>query len=331
MNTKLIESALPGFLLWYKDNARKNENYYHNTITLSNLKSLTGNDFIEFFTKFRKDGGHVQCGGCRGINDFENMIQNDYKRFRKHVLAPFQKNFDISTWLKETKAFKQWGIGISTIYLNRVDKIKYPIFNGKTLGALQKLNINHIKLHSISGYYKLKEVQKEIIDTYQDIKNFFIADSLFHYIFAIHNDEDIENQLDDIIQEDEKIDDQEILRQIGRLAKETNERVQLKKRETFKRSSYILALIKKLRKYKCQFCGTQIIKKNNNYYIEACHIIPKAKGGTESLQNILILCPNCHKKFDLGKSKILQHTNNKIKLCVNEIEYCIKFENLETK
>lgn len=188
MNTKLIESALPGFLGWYKNNRHKKENCYCNKITLSHLKNLNRDNFIDFFTKFRKDGGHVQSGGWHGMYDFEKMIQNNYKDFRKHVLAPFlQKNFDVSNWLKEIKNFNQWGIGISTIYLNRVDKTKYPIFNGKTLCALEKLNITLTR--SISSYRKSKKVQKKIIDTYPSINNFFVADALFHYIFAIHNTE----------------------------------------------------------------------------------------------------------------------------------------------
>ncbi|MBT4290054.1 MAG: hypothetical protein HOD92_22240 [Deltaproteobacteria bacterium] len=41
-----------------------------------------------------------------------------------------------------------------------------------------------------------------------------------------------------------------------------------------------------------------MFKSNGGYYIEACHIKPKAEGDKDHLDNILILCPNCHKLFD---------------------------------
>ncbi len=61
----------------------------------------------------------------------------------------------------------------------------------------------------------------------------------------------------------------------------------------YKRHNYLMVQIKKYRDYKCQFCSTIIRKANGGYYIEACHIKPKAEGGKDSLDNILILCPNC--------------------------------------
>ena len=36
-------------------------------------------------------------------------------------------------------------------------------------------------------------------------------------------------------------------------------------------------------------------------YIEAAHIKAKGQGNNEDLKNIIILCPNCHKKMDKGK------------------------------
>lgn len=61
--------------------------------------------------------------------------------------------------------------------------------------------------------------------------------------------------------------------------------------------------IKKYRNYTCQFCTVQIRKKNGDFYIETCHIKAKAEGAKDLLNNILVLCPNCHKLFDYGKRK----------------------------
>ncbi|MDR3135058.1 MAG: HNH endonuclease [Deltaproteobacteria bacterium] len=84
--------------------------------------------------------------------------------------------------------------------------------------------------------------------------------------------------------------------------------------------------MKKLRSYKCQFCSKSILKKDKKLYAEACHIKPKSKGGDESLNNILVLCPNCHKEFDLGDRKEITHDDKKYVVEVNGSRHDIAFE-----
>ena len=76
-------------------------------------------------------------------------------------------------------------------------------------------------------------------------------------------------------------------------------------------------LLKIIHGYKCQVCGSFILKKDGGRYVEAAHIQDKAKKGTEESHNILILCPNHHKEFDYGDRKIIVHTNDKIIVDVN--------------
>ena len=73
--------------------------------------------------------------------------------------------------------------------------------------------------------------------------------------------------------------------------------------------------------YKCQFCSTKILKANGDYYIEACHIKAKAEGGKDRLNNILILCPNCHKLFDYGNRENEKRTKDKYSVFINGKKY----------
>ncbi len=50
---------------------------------------------------------------------------------------------------------------------------------------------------------------------------------------------------------------------------------------------------KKLLGQRCELCGY-------SKYVDAYFITPKSKGGTNSLNNIIILCPNHHKESSLG-------------------------------
>lgn len=70
----------------------------------------------------------------------------------------------------------------------------------------------------------------------------------------------------------------------------------------YRRDILAIALIKSLRGEVCQLCAKQIQKRNGGFYIEAAHLIPKRNGGSELPSNIVLLCPNHHKEFDLGNS-----------------------------
>lgn len=93
--------------------------------------------------------------------------------------------------------------------------------------------------------------------------------------------------------------------------------------KSYKRNNKIVALIKILRNFECQICGQFILKKDGSKYIEAAHIIPKHKQGNESPKNIILLCPNQHKEFDLGNCEIKKHTVNEIEFNLNGNEHLV--------
>ena len=93
--------------------------------------------------------------------------------------------------------------------------------------------------------------------------------------------------------------------------------------KTYKRDNKTIAQIKILRDFKCQICGTTIIKKDGSKYIEAAHIKAKHQKGRETLDNIILLCPNHHKEFDLGDRIIKSHDRNFIDIVLNGQQYKI--------
>jgi 5-methylcytosine-specific restriction protein A len=96
--------------------------------------------------------------------------------------------------------------------------------------------------------------------------------------------------------------------------------------KAFKRDNYAIALIKELRCYRCQICKTRIRKKDGSFYVEAAHIVPKNKQGPETPDNILLLCPNHHKEFDLGERTILYLGTNTIKITLNGQQHTLSLE-----
>lgn len=132
---------------------------------------------------------------------------------------------------------------------------------------------------------------------------------------------------DDMKEQDEIV---EVLRKAGRKDEIIQDLKNLKPTEpeiikfegkTYKRDNKTIAELKVLRDFKCQICGKQILKKNGGFYVEASHITPKCKKGSEAPDNILILCPNHHKEFDLGNKEIITYNKEGIRFRLNAVEY----------
>jgi len=116
---------------------------------------------------------------------------------------------------------------------------------------------------------------------------------------------------------------EEILNDLKNLKPTDSEEIIINQK-TYKRDNKTISQIKILRDFKCQICGTTIIKKDGSKYIEAAHIKAKHQKGRETLDNIILLCPNHHKEFDLGDRIIKSHDNNFIDIVLNGQKYKIK-------
>ena len=93
--------------------------------------------------------------------------------------------------------------------------------------------------------------------------------------------------------------------------------------KVYKRDNKTIAQLKIVRGHKCQICGQSIKKKDGSLYVEAAHITPKKHKGTELPSNIILLCPNHHKEFDLGKKEIVKRDDEMVVVTLNDKEYSI--------
>lgn len=64
-------------------------------------------------------------------------------------------------------------------------------------------------------------------------------------------------------------------------------------------------------------------ERDGTFYAEGAHIKPKRKGFPETPDNILILCPNHRKEFDLGKREVVEHNSEYIRFFLNDKDYRI--------
>ncbi len=66
----------------------------------------------------------------------------------------------------------------------------------------------------------------------------------------------------------------------------------------FVRDSIKVKKLKKLYFNKCQICGDTFEYKNNKFYSEVHHYNPLEENGNDDIDNMIVVCPNHHSKFD---------------------------------
>ena len=182
-------------------------------------------------------------------------------------------------------------------------KVGNFIFFGKTV-PLSSINYNEI----------LKTFD-EMLPIYENVLTEF-ENTIFD------KDELEQNLLTNILRNKSK---NELINELFNDTDENDEKITIKGR-VFKRNNSNITKIKILRGFHCQICGKTIIKRDGSKYIEAAHIKEKAKGGKELWNNIILLCPNHHKEFDIGLRETIEHSDKYIKFNIGENEYTISFE-----
>jgi 5-methylcytosine-specific restriction protein A len=70
---------------------------------------------------------------------------------------------------------------------------------------------------------------------------------------------------------------------------------------TFERNVFVAELTKRRANGICQLCDepAPFLNKKNEPYLESHHIIWLSKGGEDTVENSVALCPNCHRKMHI--------------------------------
>lgn len=81
----------------------------------------------------------------------------------------------------------------------------------------------------------------------------------------------------------------------------------------FIRNQYVAQYYKLRAKGICQLCNipAPFVDKNSKPYLESHHIVWLSKGGDDSVDNTVALCPNCHRKMHIINDK-------------NDVDYLLK-------
>lgn len=100
--------------------------------------------------------------------------------------------------------------------------------------------------------------------------------------------------------------------------------------KTIRKDTKLVQNLKKIANHRCQFpnCSNNIIyRADGSIYTEVAHIQAVSKAGLSKLGNLLVLCPNHHKEFDLGSRIIEEQTPKSLKGYLNKIPFQINLIN----
>ncbi|EPR12045.1 HNH endonuclease [Ruminiclostridium papyrosolvens] len=80
--------------------------------------------------------------------------------------------------------------------------------------------------------------------------------------------------------------------------------------------------------YKCQLCGESFLIDNGNYYCEAHHINMLSNGGSQSPENVLILCANHHRMLHYASKFCFvgELINDKRSIKIETQEFIIQYK-----
>lgn len=235
--------------------------------------------------------------------------------------------------------------------LNSITQISYTIHNEKLAEHLWKRNVEGDTWEYIFFLYNFKEgsMDQEQVWNYLDYEPKFTlrglikanpekiflnnssVEALIHNLDPSYMGEDLSTERELEQQEEQKAQKQidrelkglsgeERENKIRRMLKERSEQLQKKRRgkkarivKSYDRDPRLSRLVKERDKFICRICGERgFEKEGGGYYIETHHIIPLEENGSDSEENMISICPNCHAKLTYGTTEIKKQLTNQL-------------------
>jgi len=202
----------------------------------------------------------------------------------------------------ETKGLYRdvWKNGV--LHYTGMGKVGDQVLEGNQNGTLYYSDTNGVEVH-------LFEVLKKAVYTYRGVVK--LVEKPYKSIQPDDNGEIREVWMFPVapISESEtgvsrEMTEQEIStlsdKELARYTAVKNLNKEPKKTETvvYYRDPYLKQMVKRIAEGKCQYCGSDapFIDKQGQPYLEAHHVIRIADGGKDAIENMVAICPNCHRK-----------------------------------
>lgn len=200
-----------------------------------------------------------------------------------------------------------WKNGI--LHYTGMGKVGDQVLEGNQNGTLYYSDTNGVEVHLFEvlkkKVYTYKGVVKLADEPYmskQPDDNGKIRDVWMFPVMPVS--EEVRSQLrEPTEQEISVLSDKEL----ARYSAVKNINIKPKKTETvvYHRDPYLKQMVKRIADGKCQYCGNDapFVDKQGEPYLEAHHVVRLADGGKDSIDNMVAICPNCHRRVHVLEEK----------------------------
>jgi len=96
--------------------------------------------------------------------------------------------------------------------------------------------------------------------------------------------------------------------------------------DRIKRNVQIAQRLKSVYNSQCQICGYTFVKKDGQNYSEAHHLVPLGDRGSDRIRNLVILCPNCHRKLHFANVVFGDRRPNRIVVYINSERQDVQYD-----
>lgn len=193
-----------------------------------------------------------------------------------------------------------WKNGV--LHYTGMGKVGDQVLEGNQNGTLYYSRTNGVEVHLFEvlnkAVYTYRGVVRLVDKPYkskQPDDNGNMRDIwMFPVMPLSENAQHISHELTE--QEISTLSDKELARYAA--VKNVNKEPKTAETVVYYRDPYLKQMVKRIAEGKCQFCGSDapFVDKHGQPYLEAHHVIRLADGGKDAINNMVAICPNCHRK-----------------------------------
>lgn len=198
----------------------------------------------------------------------------------------------------------------------RAFKSTVSIYQPKSIGFIESIGYENVRLKPVPSWQN--SIRK-------------ISDSAFSEILKLANIEPNTGEVASTLEE--YSDPLDVLKELNRQFSLLTPKVRAKKVQNhLDRGTAVTKALKSLLGAKCQICGwSGFAKKDGDLFIEAHHIVQlsEQKEGSLCTDNVILVCPNCHREIHYGKNLNVSATKDLIEISLSSIKASIQKNTIE--
>lgn len=241
-----------------------------------------------------------------GINIGDHLTNNELcQLFKCGNMGGMRRSKKTGTLViisDHTKNFyhDEWKDGI--LHYTGMGKNGDQVLEGNQNGTLYHSDTNGVNVHLFEvlekSVYTYKGIVKLAAQPYQAAQETFDGEMRSVWIFPVKPVLDIEEWAIEVMEKEAvTLSNTELYKRVKTVKCESR-KPRTVETKVYDRNPYLKELVKRIAEGKCQYCGetAPFIDKNGEPYLEEHHVTWLARGGSDTIDNVVVVCPNCHTK-----------------------------------